>query len=66
MSGLDAMILYLEEDGDEILVSVEMIGRPRRSVILANAIVKDLTQIEWVSMARRSVFTDDPPTDYIQ
>lgn len=63
---IDAMILYLEEDGGEVLVSVEMIGQPKRAVILANAIVKDLMKIDWAFMAERSVFTDDPPTDYIQ
>lgn len=65
-SSLNAMIIYLEEEGDDVLVSVEMIGRPKRAVILANALVKDLVKIDWVYMAERSVFTDDPPTDYIQ
>ena len=65
MSKIAAMIVYLEEDGDDVLVSVEMIGRPKRSVILADAMVIDLLKIDWVSMAQRSVFTDDPPTDAI-
>lgn len=66
MSGLDAMIIYLEEEDDEIYVSVEMIGLPKRAVVLSNALIKDLLRIDWVQMADRSVFTDDPPTDYLQ
>ena len=39
------------------------VGRPVRSVVLTDALVKDLMKIDWVYMAERSVFTDDPPTD---
>lgn len=65
MSKIAAMIVYLEDCGDEVLVSVEMIGRPKRSVILTDALINDLLRIDWVSMASSSVFTDDPPTDAI-
>jgi len=60
-----AMIVYLEDDGDEVRVSVEMIGRPKQSVILTDALVVDLLKIDWVKMAKQSVFTDDPPTPAI-
>lgn len=64
-SEIAAMIVYLEEEGNEVLVSVEMIGQPRKSAILTDALVKDLLKIDWVFMADRSVFTDDPPTDSV-
>lgn len=63
---LNAMIIYLEEDEGSVQISVEMIGRPKKAVILTDALVKDLNKIDWVWMAPRSVFTDDPPSDYIQ
>lgn len=65
MNKIAAMIVYLEDDGDGVQVSVEMIGRPKRSVILTDALVADLLKIDWVWMANQSVFTDDPPTDAI-
>ncbi len=61
-----AMIVYLEDDGDGVQVSVEMVGYPKQSVILTNALIKDLLKIDWVCMAQRSIFTEDPPTDTIQ
>ena len=66
MTKVAAMIVYLEDDGDGVQVSVEMVGYPKQSVILTNALIKDLLKIDWVWMAPRSVFTDDPPSDYIQ
>ena len=63
MSRVAAMIVYLEDDGEDVLVSVEMVGQPKRSVAITDALVKDLLKIDWVYMAERSVFTDDPPTD---
>ena len=60
-----AMIVYLEDTGNGVQVSVEMVGRPKQAVILADALVNDLMKIDWVCMANQSVFTDDPPTDAI-
>jgi len=61
------MIVYLEDTGgDGVQVSVEMVGRPTRSVILTNALIKDLLKIDWVCMADRSIFTEDPITDTLQ
>jgi hypothetical protein len=65
VSKIAAMIVYLEDSEDGVLVSVEMVGRPKRSVILADALIVDLLRVDWVSMASSSVFTDDPPTDAI-
>jgi hypothetical protein len=63
---INAMIVYLEEEDGQVQVSVEMIGRPKKAVVLTDALVKDLNKIDWVWMAPRSVFTDDPPSDYLQ
>jgi len=60
-----AMIVYLEDTGNGVQVSVEMVGRPKQAVILADALVNDMMKIDWVRMADRSVFTDDPPTEAV-
>jgi len=54
---INVTIIYLEEDDDEIKVSVESIGDTDRSLSLCDEIVQGLARLPRVRLLRDSVFT---------
>jgi hypothetical protein len=65
---MNATIIYLrdsDEKAGKVEISVEVIGDPVQSFILADDLMKDLTQANGTYLVRESVFISSP-TDQIQ
>lgn len=64
---MDATIIYLRDSGKagKVEVSVECIGDPVQSLILADNIMQELSATDGVLLVTESVFVQ-PPSDLIQ
>ena len=63
---MDATIIYLKDGKDgKIEVSMELIGDPSQSFLVANAIVNNLYVLENTVFVNNE-FTQQPPTTRVQ
>lgn len=63
---MDATIIYLKDGKDgKIEVSMELIGDPSQSFLVANAIVNNLYMLENTVFVNNE-FTQQPPTTRVQ
>lgn len=63
---MDATIIYLKDGKDgKIEVSMELIGDPSQSFLVANAIVNNLYMLENTVFVNNE-FTQQPPTSRVQ
>jgi len=64
---MNATIIYLKdsEKAGKVEVSVEVIGDPVQSFLLADAIMRDLSEANGVYLVRESVF-NSPPSEQLQ
>jgi len=63
---VDATIIYLKDGKDgKIEVSMELIGDPSQSFLVANAIVNNLYMLENTVFVNNE-FTQQPPTTRVQ
>lgn len=65
---MNATIIYLrdsDEKAGKVEISVEVIGDPVQSFVLADDLMRDLSQADGTYLVRESVFISSP-TDQIQ
>jgi hypothetical protein len=65
---MNATIIYLrdsDEKAGKVEISVEVIGDPVQSFLLADDLMRDLSQADGTYLVRESVFISSP-TDQIQ
>jgi len=63
---VDATIIYLKDGKDgKIEVSIELIGDPSQSFLVANAIINNLYMLEKTVFVNNE-FTQQPPTSRVQ
>jgi len=63
---VDATIIYLKDGKDgKIEVSMELIGDPSQSFLVANAIINNLYMLEKTVFVNNE-FTQQPPTSRVQ
>jgi len=65
---MNATIIYLKDSDDKagkVEISVEVIGDPVQSFLLADDLMRDLFQADGTYLVRESVFISSP-TDQIQ
>lgn len=63
---MDATIIYLKDGKDgKIEVSIELIGDPSQSFLVANAIINNLYMLEKTVFVNNE-FTQQPPTSRVQ
>jgi hypothetical protein len=65
---MNATIIYLKDSDDKagkVEISVEVIGDPVQSFLLADDLMRDLSQADGTYLVRESVFISSP-TDQIQ
>lgn len=63
---MDATIIYLKDGKDgKIEVSMELIGDPSQSFLVANAIINNLYMLEKTVFVNNE-FTQQPPTSRVQ
>ena len=65
---MNVFILYIEEGAKqgEVDISAEVIGDPEEALRIGEAVMGSLLVHPHIKAKRRSVFTQDPPTESLQ
>jgi hypothetical protein len=65
---MNVFILYIEDDesGGDVHISAEVIGDPQESLKIGEAVMTSLMMHPHIKIKKRSVFTQDPPTERLQ